>query len=62
MVSPPCGERAVRSHGIGGGTGYFIADILTIIETVKLHGYSPGAHLTDVVTGSRAINKIDMRN
>jgi len=30
--------------------GERIANILTIIETVKLHGHNPEAYLTDVLT------------
>ena len=52
-------ERATRPLGIGRKNWLFagsdkggerIANILTIIETVKLHGHNPEAYLTDVLT------------
>lgn len=52
-------ERAMRPLGIGRKNWLFagsdkggerIANILTIIETVKLHGHNPEIYLTDVLT------------
>ncbi len=52
-------ERAMRPLGIGRKNWLFagsdkggerIANILTIIETVKLHGHNPEAYLTDILT------------
>src|ERR1700744_4730187 len=52
-------ERAMRPLGIGRKNWLFagsdkggerIADILTIIETVKLHGHNPEVYLTDILT------------
>ncbi|WP_416799359.1 IS66 family transposase [Ciceribacter azotifigens] len=52
-------ERAMRPLGIGRKNWLFagsdkggerIANILTIIETVKLHGHNPEVYLTDVLT------------
>jgi hypothetical protein len=52
-------ERAMRPLGIGRKNWLFagsdkggerIANILTIIETAKLHGHSPEVYLTDVLT------------
>ena len=52
-------ERAMRPLGIGRKNWLFagsdkggerIANILTIIETVKLHGHNPELYLTDVLT------------
>ncbi|WP_132665876.1 transposase domain-containing protein, partial [Rhizobium sp. PP-CC-3G-465] len=52
-------ERAMRPLGIGRKNWLFagsdkggerIANILTIIETAKLHGHNPEAYLTDVLT------------
>ncbi|WP_034885863.1 IS66 family transposase [Ensifer aridi] len=52
-------ERAMRPLGIGRKNWLFagsdkggerIANILTIIETTKLHGHNPEAYLTDVLT------------
>jgi len=52
-------ERAMRPLGIGRKNWLFagsdkggerIANILTIIETVKLHGHNPETYLTDVLT------------
>jgi transposase len=52
-------ERAMRPLGIGRKNWLFagsdkggehIANILTIIETVKLHGQNPEVYLTDVLT------------
>jgi transposase len=51
-------ERAMRPLGIGRKNWLFagsdkggerIADILTIIETVKLHGHNPEVYLTDIL-------------
>ena len=52
-------ERAMRPIGIGRKNWLFagsdkggerIANILTIIETAKLHGHNPEVYLTDVLT------------
>ncbi|MCK3780783.1 transposase, partial [Ensifer sesbaniae] len=52
-------ERAMRPLGIGRKNWLFagsdkggerIANILTIIETAKLHGHNPETYLTDVLT------------
>lgn len=52
-------ERAMRPLGIGRKNWLFagsdkggerIANILTIIETVKLHGHNPEVYLTDILT------------
>jgi transposase len=52
-------ERAMRPLGIGRKNWLFagsdkggerIANILTIIETAKLHGHNPEVYLTDVLT------------
>lgn len=52
-------ERAMRPLGIGRKNWLFagsdqggerIANILTIIETAKLHGLNPEVYLTDVLT------------
>jgi hypothetical protein len=52
-------ERAMRPLGIGRKNWLFagsdkggerIANILSIIETAKLHGHNPEAYLTDVLT------------
>ena len=52
-------ERAIRPIGIGRKNWLFagsdaggerIANILTIIETAKMHGHNPEVYLTDVLT------------
>ncbi|EHK79135.1 transposase IS66 [Sinorhizobium meliloti CCNWSX0020] len=59
-------ERAMRPLGIGRKNWLFagsdkggerIANILTIIETAKLHGHNPEAYLTDVLTRIQSHSK-----
>lgn len=59
-------ERAMRPLGIGRKNWLFagsdkggerIANVLTIIETAKLHGHNPEAYLTDVLTRIQSHSK-----
>ena len=52
-------ERAIRPIGIGRKNWLFagsdaggerIANVLTIIETAKMHGHNPEVYLTDILT------------